>query len=233
MGLLDNTTNTIIIDAVLTDLGRQMLAKNDGSFNIAKFALADDEVNYNIVQKYGISVGTEKIEKNTSVFEAITNQNQAQKYKLISISNPNLVKLPNLFLEGNVSGVLELGRNSTRLLQNITVKQNLGSQQETIDVEFQDQVFSIEMSNLFLQINSAIPESVDSSQRAMYKLAATSTGPTGSSVSFSLKLKPISDRMFQTYGNFSNKNIISTIVKVVGMQSGTVFEFKININKNT
>jgi hypothetical protein len=232
MGLLDNTTNTIIIDAVLTDLGRQLLAKNDGSFNIAKFALADDEVNYNIIEKYGISVGTEKIEKNTSVFEAVTNHNQAQKYKLISVSNPNLTKLPNLYLEGNTSAVIELSRNSTRL-QNVTVKQNLSNQQETIDVEFQDQVFSVELSNQFLQINSASPVNIDSSQRALYKLGATSVSPNGSSVSFGIRLKSISDSMFQVYGNFSNKNIISTIVKVTGMQSGAVFEFKININKNT
>ncbi len=64
MGFLDHSTNNIILDAVLTDIGRQFLAKNDGSFSIHKFALGDDEVNYNIIQKYGRVVGREKIEKN-------------------------------------------------------------------------------------------------------------------------------------------------------------------------
>ena len=48
MGFLNQTTNNIIVDAVLTDLGRQFLARNDGSFNIVKFALADNEVDYKI-----------------------------------------------------------------------------------------------------------------------------------------------------------------------------------------
>ena len=38
MGFLDHSTNNIIIDAVLTDRGRELLAANDGSFRIVKFA---------------------------------------------------------------------------------------------------------------------------------------------------------------------------------------------------
>ena len=43
MAFLDNSGDTII-DVVLTDEGRQRLAKGDGSFNVAKFALGDDEI---------------------------------------------------------------------------------------------------------------------------------------------------------------------------------------------
>ena len=57
MGFLDHSTNNIIVDAVLTDLGRQSLAKNDGSFQIFQFALGDDEVDYNIIQQFGRTVG--------------------------------------------------------------------------------------------------------------------------------------------------------------------------------
>ena len=46
MGFLDHSTNNIIVDAVLTDLGRLRLSQNDGSFSIVKFALGDDEVDY-------------------------------------------------------------------------------------------------------------------------------------------------------------------------------------------
>ena len=38
MAFLDNSGD-IILDAVLTDLGRQELAKGDGSFRIEKFAI--------------------------------------------------------------------------------------------------------------------------------------------------------------------------------------------------
>ena len=47
MGFLDNSGD-IILDAVLTDHGRKLLAKGDGSFQITKFALADDEINYTL-----------------------------------------------------------------------------------------------------------------------------------------------------------------------------------------
>jgi hypothetical protein len=50
MGFLDNSGD-IILDVVLTDLGRQMLAKGDGSFNVTKFALSDDEIDYSLYNK--------------------------------------------------------------------------------------------------------------------------------------------------------------------------------------
>ena len=59
MGFLDNSTNNIIVDAVLTDLGRELLAQNDGSFSIVKFAFGDDEVDYGIIKKFGRTVGKE------------------------------------------------------------------------------------------------------------------------------------------------------------------------------
>ena len=61
MGFLDHSTNNIIIDAVLTDQGRVMLADNQGRFSIVQFSLGDDEVDYTIIQKFGRAVGKEKI----------------------------------------------------------------------------------------------------------------------------------------------------------------------------
>jgi hypothetical protein len=94
MGFLQGDTNNIILDAVLTDKGREFLARNDGSFSIVKFAPGDDEVDYTIITKFGRTVGKEKIEKNTPIFEALTNGSLSQKYKLVSVSNPNLIRLP-------------------------------------------------------------------------------------------------------------------------------------------
>ena len=45
MGFLDNSGD-IILDAVLTDLGRKRMA--DGNFSITKFGCGDDEINYNL-----------------------------------------------------------------------------------------------------------------------------------------------------------------------------------------
>ena len=135
MGFLDHSTNNIILDAVLTDTGRKFLARNDGSFSIVKFALGDDEVDYSIIEKYGRTVGKEKVEKNTPVLEALTNGNQALKYKLVSLSNPNLIRLPGLELSGEgVSGTtITMGRNSNTT-RTITVTQVIENE-DSIDVE--------------------------------------------------------------------------------------------------
>ena len=87
MGFLDHSTNNIILDAVLTDVGRQFLSRNDGSFSIVKFALGDDEIDYSIIKKFGRTVGKEKIEKNTPVLEALTQGNLGLKYRLVPVTN--------------------------------------------------------------------------------------------------------------------------------------------------
>ena len=46
MGYLNN--QVVTVDAILTKKGRELLAKNDGSFRITQFALADDEIDYTL-----------------------------------------------------------------------------------------------------------------------------------------------------------------------------------------
>ena len=237
MGWLDGTTNNIILDAVLTDTGRQFLAKNDGSFSIVKFALGDDEVNYTTIQKYGRTVGKEKIEKNTPIFEALTNQNFAQKYRLISVSNPNLLRLPSLSLSGdsNVdssSALVTLGK-SVQKTSSITIEQTIQNE-SSIDVELRDQTFIVEMSNMFLQALRGSPDNIDGNQKATYVLprSPNENNLHGSQLQFVLSVKSLTDAQFSVFGSTSNKSIITTYVKVTGAQSGAVKEFKVNINKN-
>jgi hypothetical protein len=89
MGFLDHSTNNIIIDAVLTDRGRELLAANDGSFRVVRYAFGDDEVDYSIIKKFGRTIGKEKIEKNTPVFEAQTVASIALRYPIVSYSEQN------------------------------------------------------------------------------------------------------------------------------------------------
>lgn len=233
MGFLDHSTNNILLDAVLTDTGRQMLARNDGSFSIARFALGDDEVDYTIVQRYGRTVGKEKIEKNTPIFEGLTNQAFAQKFKLVSISNPNLVYLPTLVLDGDVSSVT-LVRNSSSASTNVTVRQSITTATK-LDVELMDDVYQVEMNNLFLQLSKSNrgqqPNFIDNQQRARYELSADTTSDTGTSLSFTLSLKSITDSQFDVYGVNLTKTTINTYVKITGKRSGTVKEFLVSITK--
>jgi hypothetical protein len=84
MGFLANDTNNIILDAVLTNEGRKRLAANNGTFRIVQYSFGDDEVDYKIIQKYGRTVGREKIEKNTPVLEALTNSSIERRNLLVT-----------------------------------------------------------------------------------------------------------------------------------------------------
>jgi hypothetical protein len=231
MGFLNNATNNLLLDAVLTDTGRQLLARNDRSFSIVKFALGDDEVDYTIIKKFGRTVGKEKIEKNTPVFEALTNQNFAQKFRLLTVSNPNLVRLPTIQLDSG-SSIVELGRTRT-LSKKVSLSQTIQNENAIFN-ELQDQAFEIEMNNLFLQINGFDrPEYIDGQQKARYLVPRDSsrTALGGSQLSFTLEIKSITDAQFTVFGTSQDKSLIRTFVKVTGLNSGAVKEFEVRISK--
>lgn len=95
MAFLDNSGD-IILDAVLTDTGRYRLAKADGSFRIAKFALGDDEIDYSLYNSSdtrGSAYFDEQI-LNTPIFEAFTDNYSGLKSKLLSIPRNDLLFLP-------------------------------------------------------------------------------------------------------------------------------------------
>lgn len=237
MGFLQGDTNNIILDAVLTDTGRQFISRNDGSFSIVKFAVADDEVDYGIIRKYGRTVGKEKIEKNTPIFEALTNGSLAQKYRCISISNGNLIRLPSLIFSGEgvdvANRTVSIG-NTTIKRRTITVYQDIVNE-SSIDVELRDQAFIVELSNQFLYIVGAAPDNIDAQQKATYILTRDSgeTAVGGSRVTFTLATKAISTSQFQIYGATFNKNQINTHVRISGIQSGSVLEFTVQITSGT
>ena len=235
MGFLDQSTNNIILDAVLTDLGREFLSRNDGSFSIIKFALGDDEVDYNIIQQYGRTVGKEKIEKNTPILEAQTGGSLAVKYKLISTSNNSLIRLPSIALVGDINSTTNLvsltrsassGATSTASL---TVKQSL-SGGNLIGQELMDDLYKVEVNNIFLALDGQPPDSVTVDNIATYTMTKDpGTLPNdGSQLNMSLSLKSFSDSVFNTY-KAKGTSYIKTYVKVSGVKSGASKVFEVNI----
>ena len=77
MGFLTNQTT--VVDAILTDEGRRRLA--EGTFEIAKFALSDDEIVYSKAQQTNYPSKFNE----TPIFEAISENTRAIKYKLLSM----------------------------------------------------------------------------------------------------------------------------------------------------
>lgn len=85
MGFINNTS--YILNAVLTKKGREYLAKSDGKFNITKFALADDEIDYtlwDIAHPKGTNYYGAVLES-TPMVEPCVDPEVVMKYKLISI----------------------------------------------------------------------------------------------------------------------------------------------------
>lgn len=81
----------IILDATLTDLGRQRMAKGDGSFNVTKFALSDDEINYG---NWDDSKTDQSVIESSPILEAITNNSSTLKSFLVTYPVNNLLYLP-------------------------------------------------------------------------------------------------------------------------------------------
>ena len=79
--------STVTVDAILTTKGRELLARNDGSFQITQFSLADDEVDYTLYnpnQPSGSAFYGEAIEA-MPVIEAFPNESQIMRYKLVTL----------------------------------------------------------------------------------------------------------------------------------------------------
>ena len=78
--------NSVTIDAILTDKGREYLAKGMG-LPITQYTLADDEINYQLYNPshlkgtdyYGVAI------QNMPVLEAFPDSTQSMKYKLVTM----------------------------------------------------------------------------------------------------------------------------------------------------
>lgn len=100
MAFLDNSGD-IILDAVLTDYGRKLLAS--GGFRISKFALGDEEINYALFNgnhpsgsaHYDLEV------LQTPILEAFTNNTSLMKTRLVTLSRTDILYMPILKVNGN------------------------------------------------------------------------------------------------------------------------------------
>jgi hypothetical protein len=110
MGYLDNSS--ITVDAILTKKGRELLAKGRDFFVISQFALADDEVDYELWNAahplgsdyYGIII------ENMPIVEAVTDESYSLKYKLLTLPK-NTIRIPQI-LPNPTAVTLEEGGNN-------------------------------------------------------------------------------------------------------------------------
>jgi len=235
MGFLDHSTNNIIVDAVLTDTGREFLAANKGDFKIAFFSLSDDEVDYTIIEKFGRSVGKEKIIKNTPIFEAQTVGTIAQKHRMLSLPDPSIVRLPTVTIEGTagLSGNTVSFNTSSNTSRRVVFEQTIEGETRIPD-GVSDTSFTVEVPDRFVSVSERTAFNIEASTRiASYTVqSGVPNEKNGARVEFALALQPgLDDTVFQTYGNQGNKNTITAVVAIIGDQSGYRKDFSITITR--
>jgi hypothetical protein len=235
MGYLDHSTNNIILDAVLTDYGRQKLASANSAFNVTHYSLGDDEVDYRLVKKYGRTVGKEKIEKNTPIFEALTNPNIALKYKLVGRESDgttvSTVFLP--YLRSSNQVTLTRGGNNTT---SATIKVDLYYNNTTgasVPPELTQTIYKIKVSDRFFTIDTPIggrltqPDIArnlinagDPNRTAVYTFIAEPAPQT--SISFTVRAKNIDNTTLSIYGKRidNSQRQITSYITVIGERHG-------------
>ena len=141
MGYLDNTS--ITVDAILTKKGRELLARNDGSFKITQFAFGDDEIDYTLFNENhpnGTQFAAEAIE-NMPLIEAFPDESNMMKSQLITLNRGRSL-LPFITLQGFAGdqSVIELtkggGPISIDPMTNNFTEDNTGATNETGGYKF-------------------------------------------------------------------------------------------------
>ena len=216
MAILNPTT--ITVDAILTTKGRELLARNDGSFQITQFALADDEIDYtlyNPLHPSGSAFYGEAIE-NTPVLEAFPNESQIMRYKLVTLPR-GTSKLP----------VINLGYNTIILRQGASLTitpQTLNYLGSTSTFEANGYVATIADSRL-VSTFTGTGITVTTPTQGLNTTTGTVLSVTQIGTSFTLTGTTINTLFGSTLTS------LETTITVIGRDSGARVTIPLNIQK--
>ena len=220
MGYLNN--QVVTVDAILTKKGRELLAKNDGSFRITQFALADDEIDYTLYNpnnNQGSSFYGEAID-NMPLLEAFADESQIMKYKLATLPRGTAV-LP----------VLDLGYSSISLKQGAS----LSITPQTLNYLGNSSAF--ETSGYTATISDvrtmATFTGIGIQSEAAQAQNTTSTTTLGTNVSSTVIGTQINLRATTVNTLFGSNSQLNTTLTVVGLDSGARLTIPLTITKTT
>ena len=218
MGYLNNQVLTV--DAILTKKGRELLAKNDGTFRITQFSLADDEIDYtlyNPTHPSGSSFYGEAID-NMPLLEAFPDETQIMKYKLATLPR-GTAKLP----------VLDLGYSAITLKQGASIAitpqtlNYLGNAQAFETSGYSATISDIRLLNTF----NGVGINTDAANNS------NSTTTLGTNVSKTIIGTQINLRATTVNTLFGSNSSIATTITLVGLDSGARITIPITITKTT
>jgi hypothetical protein len=222
MGYLNN--QVVTIDAILTNKGRELLAKNDGSFRITQFALADDEIDYtlyNPTHPSGSSFYGEAIQ-NMPLLEAFPIETQIMKYKLATLPR-GTAKLP----------VLDLGYSAITLVQGASLAitpqtlNYLGNTQAYETSGYSATISDVRLFSTFtgVGINTAAATTANAA------VASTSITTLGTNVSQTVIGSQINLRATTVNTLFGTNTQLSATLTIVGLDSGARLTIPVTINQ--
>lgn len=232
MGYNDNTTD-FFIDAALTDHGRQLLARNDGSFSVVRFRFGDDEIDYRNWNELTGSDNKDQKILDTPIFESFSNETIALRNPLVTIRNASLQFLPEMV--ANPSAVSLRDRtDTTGGGVDLTVSQQTVQSQAVIPAELVDFNYLLQVDNDLLYVPNEVPVAVQPFGTARYIIPAAtgrSTAANGSQCVFTLRVQTLNSTIFDILAGATatRPRTITTTVKVEGQQSGLSVQIPVSI----
>jgi hypothetical protein len=135
----------------LTKKGRELLSRGQNEFRITKFALADDEIDYNLYDTShpnGTNFYSAVIE-NMPLLEAFVDENQLMRYKLSTLPKETnklpILELPSPSLSFNGAGITQTISPNTR---------------NGIDTDYTFTLFNADVANLTLSGTVSTPKPI-------------------------------------------------------------------------
>ena len=217
MGYLNNSV--ITVDVILTKKGRELLARNDGSFQITQFALSDDEIDYTLYNPShpsGSAYYGEAID-NMPLLEAFPDEQQIMKYKLVTLPR-GTAKLP----------VLDLGYAAINMKQGAQLAitpQTLNYLGNTQTFESSGYTATVGDVRLFSQfqgvgVNTTAAQTQNSTQTIGTNVSRTVIGTQINLTSTTVNTL------------FGSQTQLRTTLTVVGLDSGARLTIPVTITQN-
>ena len=219
MGYLNNAVVTV--DAILTNKGRELLARGDGSFKITQFALSDDEIDYtlyNPTHPSGSAFYGQALE-NMPLLEAFPETTQNLRYKLTTLPR-GTAKMP----------VLDLGLSQITLKQGASIVVTpqtlnyLGANQVFESSGYTATIADVRTMNTFqgVGITSVQSTNLNSSQTLGTNVSKTVIGTSINLTSTTV------NTLFGT-----NQTQLNTTLTIVGRDSGARITIPVRVTKTT
>jgi hypothetical protein len=218
MAYLNSTTVTV--DAILTTKGRELMARNDGSFRITQFALSDDEIDYtmyNSSHPSGSAFYGEAIQ-NMPLLQAFPDETQDLKYKLITLPR-GTAKLP----------IMDIGTNNIILKQGATLTitpqtlNYLGAVSVNENSGYTATIADVRLASTFTGVGIGTQEVATTNNQ---ETLGTNVSRTVVGTAFNITATTVNN----LFG--SNTQLVTTIT-FVGRDSGARITVPFKVNKTT